>query len=303
MRIGRRAVDITTDNPVHISSQGRESIPGFMRRAVLHLAAGMALEELAERLQRFQPTSISGYPSVIDLLAKAQLAGELNIAPLRVTTGAETQPAGFRERARAAWKAEVFSAYGFTQAGMCASECPEHAGMHIDEDAVILEVVDERNRVLPAGQEGDAVRVTNLLNETLPIIRYRVDDLLRIDDAPCACGAPFARIVSIEGRRSEWLSLRSASGASVSVRPSVLEGPLQAMLDVRRFQLRNLDGACHVFVAPHRSAIGLDATIRQALVAALAPHAVPAEARDVTLVETIDEERGRTDKRQRVVRR
>ncbi len=74
------------------------------------------------------------------------------------------------------------------------------------------------------------------------------------------------------------------------------------MPDVRRFQLRNHDGACHVLVVPHRPAPELGATIQDALVAALAPHGVPADAVDVTIVETIDQERGRTDKRQRVIR-
>ncbi len=301
LRSAWRIAAIGTHNPHHLSTQlGDSTFVGPLPR--LRLAAGMALDDLIEQLQRFRPTMLSGYPSVLDLLAKAQLAGELSIAPRKVTTGGETLPPGFRDRARAAWQAEVFDLYGLTETHVFAWECQAHAGMHIDEDAVILEVVDEQNRVLPPGEEGDAVLVTSLVNETLPIIRYRVDDVLQITDAPCACGLPFARIVSVEGRREEWLILRQASGASLSLRPSVVEGPLQSMPDVRRFQLRNGNGACQVLVVPHRPAPGLEATIRLTLVEALASHGVPPDAVEVSMVETIDQERGRTDKRQRVVR-
>ena len=297
----RRLAFIATHNPHHLSTHLGDSV-AFGPLPRLRLAAGMALDDLVEQLQRFQPTILSGYPSVLDLLAKAQLTGELSIAPRKVLTGGETLPTGFRDRVRAAWQAAVFDGYGLTETNVFAWECQQHAGLHIDEDAVILEVVDEQNRVLPSGEQGAAVLVTSLVNETLPIIRYRVDDVLRVTEAPCACGLPFARIVSIEGRREEWLLLRTASGATVSLRPSVIEEPLQTTPDVRRFQLRNRDGTCHVLVVPNCGAVGLDVTIRQTLVTALIPHGVPADAIDVTLVETIDEERGRTDKRQRVIR-
>ena len=299
MWTARRAAGIATRNPHHLSTQLAQ--PATMNPFHLQLAAGTALDELVERLQRFQPTILSGYPSVLDLLAKAQLAGELRIAPRAVLTGGETLPTGFRDTARAAWKAEVFDVYGLTEAHVFAYECGAHAGLHIDEDAVILEVVDEQHRVLPPGEQGDAVLVTGLVNETLPIIRYRVDDVLRITETPCACGLPFARIVSVEGRQEEWVVLGTSAGATVKLRPSVVEEPLQTNPDVQRFQLRNRDGACHVLVVPHRPVTGLDATIRSALVAALAKHAVPEDAVKVTLVETIDQERGRTDKRQRVI--
>ena len=301
MWTGRRAASIVTRDPIHLSPRLREAIALKVPRQ-LHLAAGMPLEELIEQLERFRPTQITGYPSVIDLLARAQLAGELHIAPRRVTTGGETHPAGFRERLRAAWQAEVFDGYGLTETQVIAWECRAHAGMHIDEDAVVLEVVDEHDRVLPSEALGDALLVTSLLSETLPIIRYRVGDLLRITDEPCVCGRPFARIVSVDGRQEEWLDLRNGSGAPVRLRPSVVEAPLQTTADIRRFQLRNPDGKCQVLVVPHRPAAGLDAAIRQRLVAAVASRGVPADAVAVTIVETIDDERGRTDKRRRVVR-
>ena len=147
-----RQAFILTHHPHHLSTHLGDSV-AFGPFPQLRLAAGMALDDLVEQLQRFQPTMIFGYPSVLDLLAKAQLTGELSIAPRKVLTGGETLPAGFRDRVRAAWQAAVFDEYGLTETNVFAWECQEHAGLHIDEDAVILEVVDEQNRVLPSGEQ------------------------------------------------------------------------------------------------------------------------------------------------------
>ena len=81
--IGRRIAMITTDNPIHASTQMRAAIPKAFSPQ-LHLAAGVPLDDLIEQLQRFRPTLLNGYPSVINLLAKAQLAGEIDLAPERV---------------------------------------------------------------------------------------------------------------------------------------------------------------------------------------------------------------------------
>ena len=232
---------------------------------------------------------------------RAQLARELDIAPRKVLTGGETLPAGFRERVRSAWQIDVFDVYGMTEAHVCAFECAEHEGMHIDEDVIVLEVVDEQDRALPPGEPGAAVLVTGLLNRTFPIIRYRVGDRLRITEDPCPCGLPFARIVSVDGRQGEWLELATVSGTTVKLRPSVVEGPLTTRLDVQRFQLRNGGGACHVLVVPQHPHTDLEEEIREALVAALAPHEVRPDAVSVSIVEVIDHEHGGTDKRRRVV--
>ena len=245
---------------------------------------------------------LTGYPSAIDLLARAQLAGELDIAPRKVLTAGETLPIGFRERVRSAWQTDVFDVYGMTEAPSCgAFECAEHDGMHIDEDAIVLEVVDEQDRALPPGEPGAAVLLTGLVNRTFPIIRYRVGDRLRITEAPCSCGLPSARIMSVDGRQGEWLELGTVSGDTVRLRPSVVEGPLTTRLDVQRFQLRNGGGVCRVLVVPQQPSANLEEEIRQALAAALAPHAVRPDAVSVSVVDVIDDERGRTDKRRRVV--
>ena len=102
----RRTATFTTRNPIHISSQMLATLGGLSSRA-LSAPADTPIGDLVEQVQRFQPTWLGPYPSVVNQLAKAQLAGELNIEPRGVSSGAETLPAGFRDRVREAWQVEV----------------------------------------------------------------------------------------------------------------------------------------------------------------------------------------------------
>tara|TARA_B100000029_G_scaffold73172_1_gene65036 strand:+ start:376 stop:603 length:228 start_codon:yes stop_codon:yes gene_type:complete len=62
------------------------------------------------------------------------------------------------------------------------------------------------------------------------------------------CGTPFARILSVEGRKSEQLTLHTEAGGTAIVNPLVVEGPLHARRDIRRFQLRNPASRCELLV-------------------------------------------------------
>jgi phenylacetate-coenzyme A ligase PaaK-like adenylate-forming protein len=301
LRRARRLAAVATQNPIHASAQLASSLCTLPGRS-LTLAAAMPLEEQIRRLEAYQPTMLWGYPSAIDRLARAQLEGRLSIRPQAVVTGGETVTGGMRERVRAGWNGEVFDSYGLTEALVFAWECREHRGMHIDEDAVILEVVDDEDHVLPRGESGKAVLVTNLFNRTLPVFRYRVGDMMAISEEPCPCGLPFARITSIEGRRDELLRLRGAGGEVVEVHPMAIETPLEEMPEVRRFQIRRLEGAVHVVVVPREAREDLARRIREALLENLAAYRVAPESVGVEIAGAIDQEFGATDKRRRVVR-
>ena len=71
--------------------------------------------------------------------------------------------------------------------------CQAHQGMHLQEDKVIAEIVDEDGRPLPAGERGELV-VTTIGMEALPLIRYRTGDYTRILPGPCPCGSETLRL-------------------------------------------------------------------------------------------------------------
>ena len=111
--------------------------------------------------------------------------------------------------------------YGLSE--MCgpgvAAECIEaRAGLHVQEDHFLVEVVDPADgRVLPAGAEGELV-FTTLTKEALPLIRYRTGDIGAVTDQPCACGRTSVRLTGLRGRHDDMLIVRG-----VNLHPSHIE--------------------------------------------------------------------------------
>lgn len=179
------------------------------------------LPQLVRKLDDFQPNVLGGFAANIHLLAQEQLAGRLRIAPRTVTTTAETLKKEARQEIEEAWETKPFDSYGATETAVAASECQEHRGLHIYEDMVILEVVDEDNRPVPPGTFGKKVLATVLWNHTLPLIRYELSDHVKLAAEPCPCGRTFQLIEEIEGREEQVIFLDSESGEEVRVEPDL----------------------------------------------------------------------------------
>src|SRR5262245_54067948 len=100
--------------------------------------------------------------------------------PARIFTSAVVLSGAARRTIEDVWGQRVFDQYAATEAGIIAAECAEHRELHILEDQIILEAVDERNRPVPLGAEGDKVLITTLFSRTLPLIHYELHDRVRL---------------------------------------------------------------------------------------------------------------------------
>ncbi|HVO89882.1 MAG TPA: AMP-binding protein, partial [Casimicrobiaceae bacterium] len=116
-----------------------------------------------------------------------------------------------RERIESLWNAPCHDAYGTHESGMMAAECSERSGMHIQEDAVILEIADpQTGALLPDGERG-AVYITTLYRDSAPQIRFNINDISRIIPEPCACGGTLRRLDRIFGRNDTMVKLRGVN--------------------------------------------------------------------------------------------
>jgi len=193
----------------------------------LRLDATAPLPSIVAALNKFQPQSLVGYASMLNLLAQEQSAGRLSISPLATFAASEVFTAAARKRCEAAWGRKPFDVYAATETAGIASECHEHCGMHLYEDLVIAESVDDAGKAVPAGSYGARLLVTVLFSRTLPLIRYEMSDRVRFSAATCPCGLPFALIDGIEGRQEDSLSVPGAGGVDVIVRPNVFHRALE----------------------------------------------------------------------------
>jgi phenylacetate-CoA ligase len=104
-----------------------------------------------------------------------------------------------RETIERVFRAPVFDRYGTREAGMVASECDRHNGLHVFEETTYLELLDRNDHEVDVGEGGEAVS-TNLWNYTMPQIRYRIGDHVVKGQRECSCGRTYPLIECVVGR-------------------------------------------------------------------------------------------------------
>lgn len=201
------------------------------------LDAGDPLDALVEKLNGYQPTTMLVYPSVMQILAGQQIAGRLKIAPRHIHCTSEVLTADARDAITQAFGVTPANLYAASECGCLAASCEQNDGLHISEDLLIVEAVDENNRVVPAGEVGAKALVTVLANRTQPLIRYELSDRIALEPAPCTCGKPYARIREIGGRQGDVLRLPGRDGAEVTIAPAQITACLRGSA-VKQWQLR-----------------------------------------------------------------
>ncbi len=105
-----------------------------------------------------------------------------------------------------------------------AGECLERAGMHVNEDHFLVEILNPSSGEPVADGEIGELVITTLAKEAFPMIRFRTGDLTRILPEPCPCGRTLCRIEKILGRCDDTLIIRG-----IAVSPSQVEAVVQEL--------------------------------------------------------------------------
>ncbi|MBR6328280.1 MAG: phenylacetate--CoA ligase [Lachnospiraceae bacterium] len=115
---------------------------------------------------------------------------------------------------------KAFDIYGLTELSGpgVAFECSARAGMHINEDHFIAEIINpETEEILPDGERGELV-FTSLDKKGFPLLRYRTRDICTLTREKCSCGRTHLRMSKPMGRSDDMLIIRG-----VNVFPSQIE--------------------------------------------------------------------------------
>lgn len=245
----------------HQSSRVAASVQSpFLRSERIDAASPLA--DVVARLNDVQPEVLVGYASMVRALATEQLGGRLRLRPRAVNSSSEVLTPETRALALEAWGVPPFNVYAATEPGGIAAECRHHQGMHLFEDLVIPEVVDDDYRPVPEGQPGSRLLVSVLSSRTLPLIRYEMTDRVQISARRCGCGLPFRTIEQIEGRTDDVLSLPAASGnGTVHIHPVAFHQVLD-LLDAAGWQVRQEPVGLQVLVAAPRGVFDAGAVQR-----------------------------------------
>jgi phenylacetate-CoA ligase len=138
----------------------------------------------------------------------------------RAFVGAEPHSEDMRSKLQELFNIEVYNSYGLSEMNGpgVAFECQYRQGMHLWEDAYIMELIDPES-LLPVADGGVGELVLTILDrEATPILRYRTRDLTSIYTEVCPCGRTHRRIKRIRGRSDDMLIING-----VNIFPSQIE--------------------------------------------------------------------------------
>lgn len=169
--------------------------------------------ELEKFLSSF-PEKVILYSLGSSLLELASVCRDLRISlPLRcVISIAEELRDSQKKEISDSLKVCVRNVYSAKEVRQLAFEC-EHNRLHMTEESIYFEIVDDYGTSLPSGTKGRLV-VTGFENRVMPFIRYYTGDIGVIHDNPCPCGRTL-RTIEFQGRQVKLLNV--GDGRTVSL--------------------------------------------------------------------------------------
>ncbi len=166
--------------------------------SVKHLSPAFA-PAYAEALTGFGPDVVVGYPSSLTSLATFCLEQDLRPPrPALVSTLGETLLSWQRRTIAEAFRAPVASFYNSMERVAFIAECP--AGrFHVLPQTTVVEVLRPDGTPVGPGEEGELV-CTGLIDDYMPLIRYRTGDTGVLAEGECSCGRTGMLLERIGGR-------------------------------------------------------------------------------------------------------
>jgi phenylacetate-CoA ligase len=192
------------------------------------------LAQTIDGLNDFQPDVLSGYTGALVMLARKQQQGVLRISPRFVSTAGEGMSATDKAVLEAAFGCEAHNGYGSSEHLVMGGVNPETSTMLLMDDELIYE---------PAA---DHTLVTNLFNYTMPLIRYRMADILRPVAHKSNPASPHMEVESIVGRTESMPFFENADGELDCINPITIAEIFVA--GVQRFQMQWLSHAAFDFL-------------------------------------------------------
>ncbi|NLT40902.1 MAG: phenylacetate--CoA ligase family protein [Clostridiales bacterium] len=207
----------------------------FLKYFLRSFESKKAAAELVEELNKFRPKVICGFPGTLMLLTEDPYAGKLRIKPSIVLTSGEYLTDYSRRKLQETFNCPVHSMYACTEGGFMAFECKKNR-LHVNNDWVILEAVDDDFNPVPDGTLSQKTLVTFLGNKVQPIIRYELTDRTILHNERCECGraGPW---IEVEGRTNDMLRFEGKNGGTVTVAPMSFLDIIEEVPGVQSYQV------------------------------------------------------------------
>ena len=183
-------------------------------------------------MKNFSVTVVHATPSYLLHLHSALAAEGVDLERLclqKAFIGAEPHSEQTRHKIEELFRIKAYNSYGLSEMNGpgVAFECLHQTGLHLWEDAYLLEIIDPR-RLQPCAEEqtGEIV-LTTLQRQATPLLRYRTRDLSSLVGGHCPCGRSHRRLARITGRSDDMLIING-----VNLFPSQIEEVLMKVPEV-----------------------------------------------------------------------
>jgi phenylacetate-CoA ligase len=188
-------------------------------------------ERQIELMRLFGTTCVHMTPSyalyVASIILEKGIREDLKLK--RAYLGAEPYSEETRRKIEEMLEIDVYNCYGLSEMGGpgVGFECPVKEGLHIWEDAYLVEIINpQTGEPVEDGEVGELV-ITSLCREAMPLIRYRTRDLTKVIPEPCSCGRSHVRISRILGRADDMFIVKG-----VNIFPQQIEAVLMGIKGV-----------------------------------------------------------------------
>jgi phenylacetate-CoA ligase len=185
---------------------------------------GQSSEDRIRNILAWKPTVVCGTPTYILFLGEVakKMGVDLTKTSVRVViTAGEpgAQVPSTKKLIETTWGAKNFDDIGSTEISNFGFECVAQKGTHVVESMFLAEVIDpQTGKNLNPGEEGELV-LSNLCCESMPLIRWRMGDMVKFNCDQCECGRTFLRLDGgIIGRADDMFQF-----GGVNIFPSAIE--------------------------------------------------------------------------------
>ena len=166
----------------------------------LGMNIGGNIDQMLHKINEFQPGILVCHAGVLQEMVMIWESQGFQIPSLRhIKNIGDMIPDGLRQRVRAITGLEIEDNYSSSETGAIAIQCKEGQQLHLCEEALIVEVLDDNDQQCQPGAIGRVV-ITDLHNWASPVIRYDIGDLAQVGTA-CKCGRTLGTLSQVVGRQ------------------------------------------------------------------------------------------------------
>jgi phenylacetate-CoA ligase len=188
-----------------------DMLKGLPLFKVMFLNANSQSEYWINQVLDFNPDLIFGYPSVLKILGALLKEKNIFLDVMSVITSGEPLTRSCRQTLEGVFLCNVTNIYAASESLLIGVENPEFKGTYLFDDLNYIEC------------EQESTLLTPLYNYVQPLIRYRLTDVLQVQEKKADDPLPYTKVLKICGRNEDFLWFPNKDGQLDFIHPLIMD--------------------------------------------------------------------------------